>query len=448
MGWESMKRVFVGLVAFGGFLWFCQAVAGAGTVDEAMRKLDAKDAAGAYALLKPEEEQRAGDPDFDYVLGLASIDAGHATEAVAALERVLAVRPGHLQARAELGRAYIALNEPEAARRELATVEERNDVPADVRQAIRRYVDALDTGLSGGGTQISGNATFRTGYDSNVNNSTSDSRILIPAFSGLGYASLNPSATAQDDAFGEASGSMSLSQGLSIDRRFIADISASYRGNASEAQFNQAIAGFNFGIAQATPDSGNFALSAQTQAYWVDGKPYRYALGGLGQWTLTTRGRTDLGLYLQYAYLSYPNNSTQNANRYTAGGTIGQQFGGRFSPYLYAGIYGGLEETTDSAFDTLSYWLSGARVGAQVRLTERLSAHAGAAVETNDYKKEEPLFFKKRSTVRTDLVAGTSYALGGGVSLGAEVAYTRADSNIVLYKYDRTVGSFSISFDF
>src|SRR3546814_15599854 len=69
---------------------------------------------------------------------------------------LLAVQPAHLQARAELGRAYIALNEPEAARRELALVESQEAVPQDVRETLQRYVAALDTGLSGGGTRISG----------------------------------------------------------------------------------------------------------------------------------------------------------------------------------------------------------------------------------------------------------------------------------------------------
>ena len=420
----------------------------AGSLDDARARLSTGNAPAAYTLLKPEERAHAGDADYDYALGLAALDSGRPTEAVTAFERVLAVQPDHLQARAELGRAYIALNEPEAARRELALVESQEAVPQDVRETLQRYVAALDTGLSGGGTQISGNATFRTGYDSNVNNSTSDSRILIPAFAGLGFATLGPSARSQDDGFAEVSGRMSVTHGLSIDQRLFADITANYRGNFDNEQFNQAIAGLNLGFAQTTPDSGAFSISAQAQSYWVDDDAYRYTFGALGQWTMTTTGATDLGLYLQYAHLHYPNNKVQNANRYTIGATIGQPLGGAWSPYVYAGAYGGLEKAVDSAFDNLTYWFAGARLGGEAHVSERISAYASAAVEVDEYKDPEPLFLKERSTVRLDLTTGARYRLTRDITLGAEVSYTNADSNIPIYAYDRVVGSLSASIDF
>src|SRR5689334_6440898 len=55
--------------------------------------LDANNAQAAYNLLAPLQSQRAGDPDFDYLLGVAALDLGKNTEAVFALERVLSVRP-------------------------------------------------------------------------------------------------------------------------------------------------------------------------------------------------------------------------------------------------------------------------------------------------------------------------------------------------------------------
>lgn len=408
---------------------------------------DGSDPAESYAELKQQERARAGDPDFDYALGIAAIDAGHASDAVAAFERVLAVRPDHLQARAELGRAYIALNEPEAARRELATVSGA-EVPPAVREVVDRYVAALDTGLSGGGTEIAGTVKLSFGYDTNVNNSTDDSRILIPAFAGLGFGNLSPNAQAQDEGFAELMGRTTLTHGLAIDKRLIADLTASMRRNADHDEFNQAIMGLNLGYAQVTPDHGTFSLTAQLQSFWIDDEVYRHAIGGLGQWTYRTNSQTDFGLYLLYSYLHYPDNEAQNANRYMAGATIGQQFGGSLKPYLFAGIYGGLEKTTDSRFDNLTYDFIGARIGGELALTESLTGYASAAIEADNYKDPEPLFLEKRSTVRVDTAVGARYAIGPGLTLGAEVAYTDADSNIVLYDYDRVVSSVSISVDF
>ena len=47
-------------------------------------------AAQAYAILEPLESANAGDLNFDYAMGVAALDSGHADRAVIALERVLA----------------------------------------------------------------------------------------------------------------------------------------------------------------------------------------------------------------------------------------------------------------------------------------------------------------------------------------------------------------------
>ncbi len=441
-----MRRKFTSRGLAGGLTALSLSLAGmaahADIVDDGLARIYSGDAAGAYALLKPAERERAGDPAYDYVLGLAAMDSGRPVEAVAAFERVLAVQPSHLQARAELGRAYIALNEPEAARRELDTVRRQN-VPDDVRVAVDRYVTALDTSLSGGGTNVSGSLRVTVGYDSNVNNSTDETRILIPAFAGLGLGTLAPNARAQDDAFGEIAGRLSITHGLAIDRRLIADLTASLRGNPDVDDYSQAIAGLNVGIAQATPDHGTFTLAAQLQQFWLDGDDYRNAIGALGQWNYQTAHAVDLGVYVLATRLTYPGNRAMNVNRFIVGGTAGGPVspGG---PYIFGGAYAGLEEARNSAFDHLSYWFAGARAGVEFQLTGLTATYASAAVERAEYKDPEPLFLTERKTTRLDLTAGVRHALSPDLSLGAEISWTNADSNIVLYDYDRVVTSISI----
>ncbi|MEP5260977.1 MAG: hypothetical protein ABJQ72_00145 [Nitratireductor sp.] len=78
----------------------------------------------------------------------------------------------------------------------------------------------------------------------------------------------------------------------------------------------------------------------------------------------------------------------------------------------------------------------------------RLRGYASVAVEASEYKEPDPLFLEERSVIRADATAGLRYALTDDLTLGTEVAYTRSDSNIVLYEYDRVVASVSISLDF
>ena len=62
-----------------------------GLLDEAQAFLAAGQGEEAYALLLPELQRRAGEPDYDYLFGLAALEVGEPTEAVFAFERVLLV---------------------------------------------------------------------------------------------------------------------------------------------------------------------------------------------------------------------------------------------------------------------------------------------------------------------------------------------------------------------
>ena len=73
-------------------------------------------AEAAWAELSAQEQTRAGDPDFDYQLGIAALDTGRFGAAIIAFQRVLAAQPAHAQARAELARAYAMAGDADTAR--------------------------------------------------------------------------------------------------------------------------------------------------------------------------------------------------------------------------------------------------------------------------------------------------------------------------------------------
>ena len=115
------------------------------TLDRARQMITSQSGKGraAFDLLAPLESQRAGEPAYDYLLGLAAIDAGEFTRAVFALERVLAVEPNHPQARAEIARAYFQMGENRVARQEFEAVK-ASKPPAEVAAIVDRFLSALD----------------------------------------------------------------------------------------------------------------------------------------------------------------------------------------------------------------------------------------------------------------------------------------------------------------
>src|SRR6187402_83907 len=112
-------------------------------VSSARTLLDQSQAQKAFDLLEPQEAARAGDPDFDTVLGIAANETGQFTRAVFALERVLAVQPGNSRARAELGRALFSVGDTKASRQVLMETK-RDDIPAEAAATIDQFLQVID----------------------------------------------------------------------------------------------------------------------------------------------------------------------------------------------------------------------------------------------------------------------------------------------------------------
>lgn len=114
-------------------------------LDSARTHINAGNPELAWKILAPLNSERAGDVEFDYLLGLAALDTGRRTEAVFALERVLAVEPEHAEARAEIARAYFELNELRRAKAEFDQVLQDESVPAEARLEIGKFLSAIET---------------------------------------------------------------------------------------------------------------------------------------------------------------------------------------------------------------------------------------------------------------------------------------------------------------
>ena len=172
----------------------------AADLEQALSLLGAGDAEQAYLLLAPDEETEAGNPNFDYLLGLAALDSGRPGRAVFALERVLAADPTHARARAEIARAYFQLGELDTARGEFEAVKLQG-VPPQVAEAMQRFLTAIDQRVDGNRRMLRGYIEAGLGYDSNINSATDQRNIAVPAFGGLIFT-LSDDGVEESDGFG------------------------------------------------------------------------------------------------------------------------------------------------------------------------------------------------------------------------------------------------------
>jgi hypothetical protein len=412
-------------------------------LDQAKKLLEAKRPKEALDLLRPLEAQRAGEIEYDYLLGIAALDAGDAQAAIFALERVLAVNPNYLQARAEIARAYFVLGEKENARREFRTVRSQNP-PDAARQTIDRYLSALEPQT----TRFRAFLEAAVGYDTNVNSATSRSTIAIPAFGGA-IGQLDAVAQAQSSWFGGLGAGASIDQALSNEWSLLGAASYAGKFNQDFNQFNTGTLDGSAGVRWARGVNQLVGL-AQGQMFWLDNDRYRNLYGGTVQWLHNFSPTQQVTVFGQFSALRYPQptQAPQDANRAIGGIAYSQAFAGPYSPVAYVSGYGGDERTTDSTFKYLGYTPYGVRLGGQASLTSQAVLFGSAAYERRNYNGVNPTFQVTREDNQYDFRVGLAYTFLPQWILTPQVAYTKNNSNIELNEYDRTVAAVTVRKDF
>ena len=398
-------------------------------------------AAAAYEALAGQARERAGDPDFDYRLGIAALDAGHYGEAVIALQRVLAVQPDNAPARAELARAYALAGDIDTARKEFATVVDDPSLPDPVRQRFTGFVRQFDKQIAGGGSNISGFFDARVGHDSNVNAATDLTTIVIPLFSFLGPGTLGPAAVAQKDEYYELQGGVSAVTAIGRQDRLFASALGHWRDNFDSRAFDQAALTGTAGYAHSFANRDIVSLSGQVQRFWLGHDGYRTSFGVIGQYTKLLSGGRALALSAQWNRLDYDGAPLRDADRYAVG--IGY-----VTRTIAVNLNGGKEETRRQPGDAESNWFAGANIGGEFPVAGKVAVVAGAAFDLRRYDQPDALFLMKRQDERVDLTAGLKVKLTDRLFFQPRATWTRNWSNIVLYDYERWTVSAGLRLEF
>lgn len=424
-------------------LFACASGAGADALTERARTLlQHNDAGAAYKLLLPHESQRAGDPEYDYLLGIAALDAGDRERAVFALERVLALQPDNLQARAEIARAYLAMGEHEAAKREFEAVRARQ-VPAQVRATIDGFLSAIAAAER---TRVEHYLELGFGYDTNVNSATGASTIAIPGIGNLAFT-LDPSLTEREDRFVNALAGINFTRKLDLAWSLVGGFSGAIRLNQSESGFDTDTLDGSFGVRFARGLDA-ITVGAQGQYFAVDTDRYRTSSGVVGQWQRSFDERSQATVFGQHAALRYPTQPVRNADRSIVGVAYARAFSGAFAPAVFASLYGGEERVVNGLFPHLGHELLGVRLGGHWRLGGPWSAFGTVSFEQREYGGTEPLFLVAREDRQSDLNAGLSYLWRAGTTVRLQVSHTSNSSNVVLNDFDRTVISTLVRMNF
>lgn len=401
-------------------------------------------AGDAYSLLAPLEEQRSGDPEFDYLLGVAALESGHAGRAVFALERVLAVNPKHTLARAEIARAYFLLGEQQTARQEFNNVLNENP-PEQVNQTINQYLSAIDRAASDR-TKFSAFLEFALGHDSNVNSATGSQQVAVPAFGGLVFT-LNPGAKKQSDNFSQFGGGVGFTHPLSPRWNVFGGVKGYEHVNWRSEQFDTSSIDANLGVSYKI-DRDLFSVSLQNNDFNLNSQDYRRAYGLSGQWQRAIDNSNQVSAFVQATRLDYKGQSVRDANRYVGGVGYGHAFSGDYLPVLFLSAYVGTENERNSGVPWLGHDLYGVRAGGQVTYNPKTVIYGSASYEHRDYGGQEPLWLVSRNDKQFDAAIGVKYTPSTFWSIRPQLSYTRNNSNVEIDDYNRYTLSVTLRRDF
>jgi tetratricopeptide (TPR) repeat protein len=411
--------------------------------DQAKTLLDAGKSAQAFALLEPQESARAGEPPFDFLFGLAALDVGQNTRAVFALERVLAMDPNNVRARAEIARAYLALGEVDTARKEFETVQKQG-VPADVSVTLDRFIAAARNKQDQSKTTSNGYVELTLGYDTNLNLGPNKNSVVIPGLSPF-PATLSDRSKANSDAFAQLGGGYNVRVPLGQNKAILAGVSGSERFNGQTEQFDLGNVDGNVGLVL-SEGKNVYTVMGQLNAVGVDGQRYRTALGLTGQWQHNYDARNQVSVFGQYSDIHYETQASRDADRWVAGAAYAHMW--RDGAVGYASAYLVKEKPQAANVEFIGFDGLGTRVGARASINEKTIVFGNVSYEYRRYAEVDPSFLTKRKDSQFGVVVGASYAFAKDWSLTPQLSLTRNDSNTELNEYKREMVSVAVRREF
>ena len=191
----------------------------------------------AFALGQENLNEWEGDPDFDYIFGLAALESGDANDSFFALERVAATATDsglRALARLELARAYFVTNNLTAPENLFNAVLATNP-PPNVQQNIQFFLQLIAARQNAQTPTLNWTVSPVIGSDSNANSATSNGLIDTPL---IGQIELDPAGQETEDNFSNTTLTMAYQYPFTRDRSLNFNLNLGPLNNFDTDQFD------------------------------------------------------------------------------------------------------------------------------------------------------------------------------------------------------------------
>lgn len=397
----------------------------------------------AYELAQPQLGERAGDSRFDFLFGMAAIEAGHPQEALFAFERVLAALPQDHRARLELARAHFMLGNYEQARQLFEAVLAANPPPR-VRANIERFLDQLTSRKQQRDRAFNASADFKIGMDSNINSATEVETIALPI--GL-VLTLGDTSREIADEFYELGVSGNYLKLLRKDMGLFASFAFSDHQNVSYNQFDLRSTGVSLGYIYKDGDQ-SLRIPLQWQMLEVDRAMFRTSSGIGVEWGLSYNKNQQLSIFGQWAQQRHNDSEAlRDVDLLLAGAALSHDFAS-IQTRLSLSAYVASEAAADELYDYFGRGYFGSRLAAQWQLHPQHSLQLSWSQQSIEHDAIHPVFGKLREDSYSQLSLEWGWNFDQHWNAGLTLSSSSNTSNIEIYTYGRTQQYFSLGYNF
>jgi hypothetical protein len=450
MNCRMKTRIMSALVASmlaGGSAWAADA-----EMDKARAMLRDGKPADAYALLEKQEFARAGDVEFDTLIGVAALDAGKPDKATLAFERVLAVDPNAAGVRLDMARAYFALGDYPRARQELDAVAGLNPPPS-ARLIIDKYYRAIEEREQAKRTVVNGYVEGFGGYDNNITSVVGDFTNAVLATYNL------PGFLPTGNAVKRSSGILGAGAGVEVTHQATEAVSLSA---GADVRHREVLRAHNYASDQIDLRAGiSYAQGVNLYRAGLTLQDYhqrtdvpsadRNSIGLNAEWRRSYGASDQASLFGLVTRQRFPDIAVNDVN--TVGVGVGwlHQFEGARKPLLYASVLGGQDNAQNALPNGANYdkrFVNG-RLYGQLSLNDASDLFASIGFL---YRGDRSAFARSNNVAygsdhTSDVTLGWNWRPAPDWTVRPQVAYTENRSNIALSEYRRTETMVTVRYD-
>lgn len=394
----------------------------------------------AYALGNEVLDEWEGDPEFDYVYGLAALESGNTNESVFALERVAATSPDaglRSLASLELARAYFVTNNLDASENLFNSVLATNP-PANVQQNIEVFLQLIESRRNARQPTINWTLASSVGSDSNANSATSNGLIDTPL---IGQIELDPAGQETEDNFSNTTLSMAYKYPFDRNRSMNFNLNLAHLDNFDTDQFDidniRGELSYNWGN-----EVHRFKHGISSGKVNLDQNGFQKSFALNSSWQRAGENGWYQSLSGSYTQVRYDTNNggtlndLRDVDQVLVTGGVTKIAG----PLTHTVSIYTAEESPEAATggDHNGRTFTGIAYSLLYSMNAQHTPFLRTSFQEVEHDSQHPVFFNtKRSGETTSLTLGWFWQVARNFMVTGEAAFTDNSSNIPLFDYSR-----------